>query len=252
MTMTTVSGSSEARNRQWNNDESTNAILKRDTGVDVRGNDKTLHDVKSEQRRDVGGAGVAEAGITTIHGVEIAEAGLPVAAEIGAAVVLPIATLGVGFYALHEAHKKGDEQKAAISKDQAHVALAGALDLPAGCKDRAFGDRAETPRGPSSQAFKMTENIMKDKAGLAVLQAHCDRGVISAYAQIPIPMPDGMTLDKFLESRPALKKICDEDAAFKVGFESYWNAGAADRKELLANVDKHDVRSGQTSVHIGG
>src|SRR6185295_3343391 len=104
-------------------------------------------------------------------------------------------------------------------------------------------------RSPNSPAFKMTESIMKDPAGLAVLQAHCDRGVMSAYAAIPMLIPNGMTLDKFLESRPQLKQICDEDAAFKVGFESFWNAGSADRKALLDNVNKHDVRAGN-GVHI--
>jgi hypothetical protein len=248
----TISSVGEWRNRQWKDEESTNAILKRDTGVDVHGNDKTLHDVKAEQRGEVGVVGGLELGVTAIKGVEVAEAGMPAVAELGCAFVLPLAGLVLGGFVLHEAHEKGDAQKAAMVNDQAHVALAGALDLPAGCKDRAFGDRSETPRGPNSPAFKMTENIMKDKAGLAVLQAHCDRGVMSAYAQIPMPIPEGMTLDKFLESRPQLKQICDDDAAFKVGFESYWNAGAADRKELLANVDKHDVRSAQTSVQIGG
>lgn len=61
-----------------------------------------------------------------------------------------------------------------------------------------------------------------------------------------------MTLEKFLDSRPQLKEICAEDAAFRVGFEAFFKGGAADRKQLLDNVQKHDVRSGQTSVHIGG
>lgn len=210
--MTTVNSSaSEWRNRQWTDEESTSAILKRDTGVEVHGNDKTLRDTKTEQREHVGIAGGVELGVTGMKGFEIAEAGMPAIAEAGFGVLLPVAGFGLGLYGLQEAHEHADEQNAAIVKDQAHVALVGALDLPANCKDQAFGDRSETPRGPSSKAFKMTERIMQDKAGLATLQAHCDRGVLSAYA-----------------------------------------SGVTDRKQLLDNVQKHDVRSGQTSVHIGG
>lgn len=210
--MTTVNSASNGwHNRQWDNEESTAAILKRDTGTDIHGNDKTWRETKTEQQSHV----------------------------------------GFGWSGIIHSHQEADAQTEAIVHDQAHVALAGALDLPASCKDKAFTDRADTPRGANSAAAKMTEKIMKDPAGLAVLQAHCDRGVMSAYATIPSPIPNGMTLDKFLESRPQLKQICDEDAAFKVGFESYWNAGAADRKALLDNVNKHDLRSGN-GVHIGG
>lgn len=248
----TVSSVGEWRNKRWENEESTNAILKRDTGVDVHGNDKTLHRTKAEHRDHVDGYGAAELGVVGFKGLEIAEAGMPAAAEAAGGIILPFATAGLSLYGVHEALEHGKEQNAAIAKDQAHVALVGALDLPAGCKEQAFGDRSETPRGERSQAFKMTERIMKDEAGLAVLQAHCDRGVLSAYAAVPMPMPEGMTLEKFLESRPQLKEICNEDAAFRVGFEAFFKGSPAERKQLLENVQKHDVRSGQTGITVAG
>lgn len=248
MTITSVG---EWRNRQWKDEESTNAVLKRDTGVDVHGDDKTLHTTKSEQRGHVGICGALELGVTVGKGIEIAEAGLPTFLEPALPVALPIAAFGLGWCGLVEAHHDADAQRAAITKDQAHVALVGALDLPAGCKDQAFGDRSETPRHVGSQAFKMTERIMQDKDGLATLQAHCDRGVLSAYATLPMPMPDGMTLEKFLDTRPQLKEICNEDAAFRVGFEAFFKGSATDRQQLLANVQKHDVRA-TNGVHIGG
>lgn len=243
----TISSVGEWRNKQWTNEESTNAILQRDTGVDVHGSDKTWRETKTEQQTYVGAVGAAKCGLTGLEAAEIAGV---IHGGAALTIALPVGVFVAGWAGLVHAHEDGDAQKAALRKDEAHVALAGALDLPGACKDHAFGDRSDVSRAPGSKAFKMTETIMKDPAGLGVLQAHCDRGVMSAYAAIPTPIPDGMTLDKFLESRPQLKQICDEDAAFKVGFESFWHAGVADRKALLDNVAKHDLRAGN-GVHIG-
>src|SRR5687768_14991492 len=111
----TVSSVGEWRNKRWENEESTNAILERDTGVDVHGNDKTLRGTKTEHRDHVGGHGAAELGVCGLKGLEIAEAGMPVATEIAVGAALPGVVFGLAWYGMGEAHEQADEQKAAIA-----------------------------------------------------------------------------------------------------------------------------------------
>jgi hypothetical protein len=200
----TISSVGEWRNKAWKNEESTSAIMKRDTGVAVRGNDKTASATRKEQEDFIANAGSGSPEVLT--------------------------------FAFDRAERK--------ECDQAHVALTEALDLPAGCKQREEAARPGTSHAAGSNAARMADRLKKDPAGLAVLQAHCDRGVMSAYAQIPMPKPPGMTMESFLASRPGLEQICDEDAAFKVGFKAFFDGNAEDRTELMAKVEERDLRAG--------
>lgn len=244
----TVTSVGEWRNKQWVGEESSSTIVQRDTGVEIHGRDRTWRETKTDQQGHVGVGGGLELAVAGLKGAEIAGAHLAAVVEVA----LPVGALVVGFWGLHEAHANGDAQSAAISKDAAHVALAGALDLPGSCKQQLYTDRADTPRGPGAPAFRMTEGLMKDPAGLAVLQAHADRGVMSAYALVPSPAPAGLTFDKFLAAHPSLKEVCDEDAAFRVGVEAFFKAGPDDRKALVDNVQKHDVRASGPGITLAG
>ena len=147
-------------------DESTSSIVKRDTKstVDIYGSDYTWPETKHHQR----GLGhnkaplAIEGTVTAFEAAEIAGVITKIehwtaatraahAVEGGAALaggVAPLVALGAGVYALGEAHVHGAEQARALAKDNGHVALIAALDLPESYKAaRLDGDYKHVARG---------------------------------------------------------------------------------------------------------
>jgi hypothetical protein len=235
-------------------DESTNNIIKRDTkvGVDIYGTDRSWRATKHHQQGFshapiAGGLEVAHA---LYDGVEIA--GIFHGGVVGA-IAGPLAGLALGIYSLGEAHAKGDEQARALAKDNAHVALIGALDLPEAYKAHRFeGEYKHVARGTGSPAFKMAEALCQDKKGLATLQLHADRGIHAARDLVR----SGMTVEAFFSVNPKIAEAYKKDAAFREGFDAYlWAKANLPRHELQRLDAKLEERDGwyaqaQVSVRV--
>ena len=168
-------------------DESSTSIVRRETKstVDISGSDRTWR-AEKEHQKSVGENGLA-AVEHTVHaaaeaaemaGLEIFGAGVLAAASpvLGAALAL---RLGLG--ELNEAHVRGEDQAIALARDNGHVALVGALDLPDSYKTKRLeGDFAHVSKGPNTPSGKMTQGVMNQKGDLATLQLHADRGMNAA------------------------------------------------------------------------
>jgi hypothetical protein len=233
-------------------DDATRAIVKRGGGADIHGVDLTWQQTKEEQHGHVGLAGGAALAKDAYEAGEISGAVPHAAAGLlgaGGPISLAGASLGLGIHELLEAHANGREQSAALSRDQAHVALLCALDLPAGYKQqRLEKDYGSIERGYQSQAFKLLENLNSDKAGLATIQLHCDRGMNAARDLAR----SGMNAEAFLKANPKTADAYAKDAAFHEGFDAYLHtkatAPAADVKEMDQKLNERDGWYAQSHV----
>jgi hypothetical protein len=227
-------------------DESTSDIVKRDarTTVDISGTDRSWQSTKHHQQEVLDNKmGGFEVALTTIHGAELAGA-----IHVGGMLATGIAGGGavggfaLGAYSLYEAHEKADEQKAALTKEYAHVALIGALDLPESYKAARFdGDYRKVSKEPGSQSFKMTEGLRADAKGLAVLQLHADRGMNAARDLSRA----GMDTASFFRANPRAAESYAKDAAFREGFDAYRHTRATQSPEVTRALDrKLDERDG--------
>ncbi len=229
-------------------DESTSSIVKRDakTNVDIHGTDRSWAATKDHQHGHVGVAGGAEIFHAAAEAAEIAGA---LHLGVAGAILGPLTGLALGTYALGEAHVNADEQARALAKDNAHVALIGALDLPGSYKaSRLDGEYKHVAKQPGSPAFRMTEAIMQDKKGLATLQLHADRGMNAARDLLL----SGMTVETFLAANPKVAESYKKDAAFREGFDAYLHAKAnrppAEMREVDRKLDERDGWYAQSQV----
>ena len=222
-------------------DESTSSIVKRDakTSVEIYGTDRSWAVTKHHQQGHVGVGGGLEIAHAAFEAAEITGA---IHAGVAGAIGGPVAGLALGVYSLGEAHSKADEQARALAKDNAHVALIGALDLPASYKaSRLDGEYKHVAKGTSSPAFKMTEALLQDRKGLATLQLHADRGMNAARDLAR----SGMTVAAFLAANPKVAESYEKDAAFREGFDAYLHAKATlPSAQLKAFEQKLDERDG--------
>lgn len=231
-------------------DESTQQIVKRDakTGADVTGMDRTWRETKDEQLSDVGWGGAGSIGHAAIEGAELAGLlHLGAMGPIGGAAL----ALGLGAHELHEAHEKGHEQSVALARDNAHVALIGALDLPEGYKAaRLDGDYKHVTKESGSPAFKMTEGLLANanKKDLATLQLHADRGMNAARDLAR----SGVSQEAFLKANPRVAAQYARDPAFREGFDAYRYAKehlpAGDLKAVDAKLNERDGWYAQSHV----
>lgn len=233
-------------------DESTNSIVKRDgkTSADISGADPTWRQTKEHQQsiwdNKMGGLEIAHA---ALEGLEFAGVIHGAATTIG----LPIAGFALGAYGLHEAHEKGHEQSASLAKDDAHVALIGALDLPPSFKAaRIEGAFRHVERRDSSPATRMTAALLGNRKDLAVLQLHADRGMNAARDMAR----SNLTIHAFLKSNPKLEANYRQDAAFREGFDGYLHARSTlppkELEKLDAKLDERDAWYGQSQINFRG
>jgi hypothetical protein len=243
----------------------TTAILdkaRRDAGVggprvDVRGDDKTWRETKNEQRHVgiAGGGEIAHAVVDAVHMAELHWVEVHTAEGLGAAVgagfVIGGAAvgLGLGIHAWAEAHHKGDEQRAALAKDELHVAMLTQLDLPGGYKAEQFKERSQAGQSAMSVAQKMATPLATiDKPLVAVMQHHADAG---AHAARDFIESRAASKEAFLTAHPAINALYNKDPAFHDGFDSMvWakEQGASAYKAAVASVDSRDPRCSQTKV----
>jgi hypothetical protein len=227
-------------------DESTSGIVKRDgrTTVDISGTDRSWQSTKHHQQEvldnKIGGLEVV---LTTIHGAELAGAihvgGIVATGLAGGGAILGF---GLGAYSLYEAHEKANEQNAALTREYAHVALIGVLDLPESYKaTRLEGDYRSVSKEPGSQAFKMAEGLRADAKGLAVLQLHADRGMNAARDLSRA----GIDASAFFRANPRAAESYAMDAAFREGFDAYRHTRATQPPDVTRALDrKLDERDG--------
>jgi hypothetical protein len=221
--------------------EGTSAIVQRDTtiGVDIHGSDPTRRQVADRQKEHWGLCGGGSLTHAVVDGLHLAEIhALEKVLGAGGAFVMiggSLAGFALGAHELLEARANGKEQGEAITREQAHVAVLGALDLPAGYKGaRLDKDFKEVPRGFQSTSFRMTEAIVKDKPGLAALQLQCDRGMNAArdLAQ------SGLGREAFLAANPKVAEAYAKDAAFHEGFDAYGFTRASGNPKQLEALDR--------------
>ena len=240
--------------------ESTNDIVKRDTksGVDIQGRDLSRREVAEHQNGHVGGAGYLEIGKTAFEGLDMAgvteigahavvHAGanfyVVAGIEAGLGAAAPVLALAIGAHQLHEAHKQGEQQNAAIIRENVHVATICALQLPQDYKiQRLDHDFKSVPRNNDSPATKMTESLMKDPKGLAVLQLHCDQGM-NAARELLASHKDVAT---FLKENPKIAEVYAKDAAFHEGFDAYLST--KNRPALDQQLNERDGWYAQSQV----
>jgi hypothetical protein len=246
-------------------DPSTTVILnkvKDDTNapagaVDVRGDDKTFRELREHEKEHFGAVGVFELGhaaVDALDGLEIHVIAAATAQGVGAGIAAgvtmggAVAGLAVGSYELYEANVRGKEQAEAIAKDEMHVALLGQLELPAGYRQEELAKRDEAGRGFQSVAQKMvTPFATKDKALVATLQLHADRGMNAARDLVA----SGLSKEGFLKSNPKIAEAYAKDPAFHHGFDALaWAHGRSpeEYKAALQALDQRDGWYSQSNV----
>ncbi|MBX3232151.1 MAG: hypothetical protein KIT84_19450 [Labilithrix sp.] len=230
--------------------EGTNQVLRRDLGVrvDVHGRDKTQRELSAEHHAHVGVDGFGGLVEVVADGAGIAGAHLPLALDVAS----PFVALGLGFYELHAAHAQGAEQAEAVTRENVHVGLLGALNLPPGFKDARFKELPGVSRGPNTEAFRMTERLMSDPKGLAALQHRADIGMIAGrdFADA------GVSKEAFLAAHPKIRASYADDAAFREGFDAYVFArdpkNGVDVRALDARLDGANAWTTQAEVNVRG
>lgn len=263
--MDPVSGSSSAQ-RYFNDeeeealrkDESTNDIVKRDgkTTENISGGDRTWRAEKEHQMSwDANKGNVAKHGAhAAAEGIEMGTFGAiegSALAGLGLTLGGPIAGLYLGLSELNEAHVKGEEQAQARVRDDAHVGLISALDLPQSYKiKRLDTDYKDTAKGPTTPSGKITGSLMASKKDLATLQLHADRGMNAARDL----SRSGMSPEAFFQANPKAAEAYRKDAAFKEGFDAYLHTRAtqpaATVKEMDRKLDERDGWYAQSNVQV--
>lgn len=251
-------------------DETTQAIVERDTKVSIEGQDQNWRELKEHQQtvRENLGCLALHAGHAALEGAEMSglshsamhhvfRAGLAgaessAAVAVGAGLVITGAVGGffLGVHELYEAHEKGDAQNAALVRDNAHVALIFNLDLPPSYSNKRLnGDfkHVEKQKGP---AFDQMRSIQADTKGRALLQLHADRGMNAGRDWAA----SGMTEQAFLKANPNIAAQCAKDAAFKEGFDAFVHTTKhgtiEETNEMNRKLDERDGWYAQDQVRI--
>lgn len=244
----------------------TTAILdkaRRDAGVggprvDVRGDDKTWRETKTEQQKHFGVAGgvsVLHAGAEAAHLAEFQVVETFTAAGAGASVGAGLVAggavlgLGLGIYEWAEAHHKGDEQRVALTKDELHVAMLTQLDLPKGYKAEQLKERGQAGQGEQSAALRTALALATvDKPLVSAMQHHADIGAHAARDFLE----SGLEKKQFLAAHPAIDMAYKKDPAFHDGFDALvWAKEQSDPsvyKKAVDSVLSRDPRCSQTTV----
>jgi len=145
----------------------------------------------------------------------------------------------------------GDELRAAIDRDQMHMAMLANLDLPQGYKTEEMSKLVSKYNdGWRSGAQKMAETGMfADKSKMALVQIHADQGANAARKMCD----SGMSRATLATSNPGVASRYATDPAFKRGFDAIvWakDHGAAEYKAATEALDKRDDRYNHLHVRV--
>lgn len=265
--------------RESNDSGETSAILvkaQKDVGaesaVSVRGDDKTMREVKAEQKAFHLDAHTAlEAAHLAAEGLHLVEshavetllfttsegaglAGAAGLAQVATGTMLTgggaVVALGLGIYGLNEAHVRGEEQAEALTKDEVHVAMLTQLALPQGFKTEEFAKRDTAGKGSQSLVMKMAGAFAgKDRALVATLQSHADKGTRAASDMIAM----GVGKEVFLRANPRVAEAYAEDPAYRAGFDALVWSKDHDAPEAFeafkTRAQGGDLRTQQTSFY---
>jgi hypothetical protein len=225
---------------------------------EIRGDDLCWKELKAHQHEEAGWVLAFHTGHAAIEGlhflevprVETALGAHPVLATVLVAGVGSVGGMALGIHEIYEAHEKGKALASAISKDQAHVALVGTLELPAAYKAQRYAAYPEVERGDNGAAAKMMMALRANPDGVAKLQLHADRGMHAATEMLS----SGQTKETFLRSNPKVAEAYAKDSAFKEGFDALvWAKGQKDPsvyETIRKGLEERDAWYGQAQVSV--
>jgi hypothetical protein len=168
-------------------------------------------------------------------------------AAVGAGMVG--AGLAIELFATGKEIVAGDELRAAIDRDQMHMAMLANLDLPQGYKNEEMTKlQSKYTDGWKSGAQNMAEKGMfQDKGKMALVQIHADQGANAARRMCDA----GLSRAAFATTNPEVARRYATDPAFKRGFDAIvWakQHGEAEYKQATAALESRDAR--YTQLHI--
>lgn len=263
--MSDVGGVSGSKQRSFSDeeldamrkDDSTSAIVnkaRRDAGfkekdVTVRGDDRSLNKVLDDRKTHIG---VGEAVGGALHGFEVVEAlgvGEHAMHALGSAphVVIPLGVFVATQYGMYEMEKSKAEMTDGATRDQMHAAILDQLDVPSGFREEEM-KRLDVSMTRQSAASRISDQFkLGDKALVATLQLHCDKGMHAARRMTEA----GQTKEDFLKGNPEIAKRYASDVAFHDGFEALsWakkdsmakNGNPASYSEAIEKLKSRDAR----------
>lgn len=227
---------------------------------EVRGDDKTLAEIKHDQQMHVGLAGAAHVALAALDGAHLAEAHVMHALEGRLAIALgrqaaaspliagSLLGLGLGVYGIYESHEHGKERREALEKGPMRVAILAVMDLPPDYKAARMDSFKEVPRTARSAATKITEALMSDPAAVGVIRKHADAGVDAGLDA----RASGLEAKAFLAQRPALAKRYAEDVAFREGFDAATSLEGSALAALRAGRDSRSPVMSSREVRVSG
>lgn len=227
----------------------------------VRGDDKTEREIKAEHKdkqmheglEELGVEGGEEAGVHVAeHAVEhFAAHGADVGVRTaGGVLLLPLTLVKAGYNmakSVAEDGEVGHERANALVKDAMHaVALANLNGLPQGYVDEQMARYPESVKR-GSFATRMDDRLAnaEDRHAMARLQLHSDQGMSAARRACDA----GIGKDAFLKTNPDLAKRCDEDLAFKAGFDAMFWAKAKGPETYSATTTDLEARDARYEQH---
>lgn len=241
-------------------DDSTSAILNKarhdagykDPDVAVRGDSRSLDQTMEHQRTHLA---IGETIVAATHATEVGDilSGGKVLHFLGAHAAkqlewsLPAAAWVAGQVGMYEMEHKKLETKDAATRDQMRAAMLDKLQLPSGYRDKEIAALGVSMTNQSAAVKIENQLALTDKALLATLQLHCDRGMTAARDMLGA----AQTKEAFLKSHPAIAARYAEDAAFHDGFEALvWakSTSPAAYAETTAALESRDARYAQASV----
>lgn len=230
---------------------STDETVRGATGkkVHIHGRDKTQRDVAAEQKTHIGIGGVS-ALATAVEGAEI----IGHSFGLGVTIATPIVGFGLGVTELMIARKQGAEQADALARENIHVALVGALDLPAAYKASRYAAHPGVSRENGTEAFRMTEKLRADPKLRAGLQHRADMGMLAARDCASMAGTTKEKVASFLAAHPKIEDLYENDAAFREGFEAYLHTkqSGGDVAALDRRLDAGHVWRTETTVQVRG
>jgi hypothetical protein len=186
----------------------------------------------------------ATPGVLHIVALGIEEAAVG-AGMVGAAFAVEVFATGKEIIA-------GDEIRAAVDRDQMHMAMLANLDLPQGYKSEEMTKlMSKYTDGWRSGAQHMAETGMfADKGKMALVQIHADQGANAARRMCDA----GLSRAAFATTNPEVARHYATDPAFKRGFDAIvWakDHGQAEYKKATDSLDSRDARYTQLHVRVG-
>jgi hypothetical protein len=217
-----------------------------DTHV-IQGRDKTSNEIVAEHQDAVrkewtpggGDAAAAGAGKVIEH---IAAQSTHFAIRAAGGLMLPLHVLELAkkmASSVAEDSNVGHERAEAQVKSALHLMVIGSLNgLP---QSYVTAQRARyAADAPSGLTQRMTQALGRGDNGLmAIAQLHCDQGMNAARGMVAADQ----TQDAFLAAHPDVAKRCNDDAAYRAGFEGMAQArGSADYDAMTTALDAREKR----------